>query len=201
MVDPVGPTTDPQGAAAVTPDRDHLPATCPTADIGRRAGQRQRGMPPERHLPHPLLRVAADRRPVRPRGVDAQSRRRHPQLPNATPTHVVAELLTLAVVDPDHRLPSVRRPSRPSAATASSRPPCSKSCSSTHGLVRRSQRVAQAAAITAATSGLSIERTRAIEPFGFCHYSPAPGCLVAAGLLLHRQPQRHRHGVPAHRYR
>ena len=36
--------------------------------------------------------------------------RRHPQLPNATPTHVVEDLLTLAVVDADDRLPPVRRP-------------------------------------------------------------------------------------------
>ena len=36
--------------------------------------------------------------------------RRHPQLPNATPTHVVEELLTLAVVIPTIGCRPVRRP-------------------------------------------------------------------------------------------
>ena len=48
-----------------------------------------------------------------------------------------------------------------------------------HGLGRRAQRVARAAAITAATTGLSTDAARDVEPFGFCHYSPAPGCQVA----------------------
>ena len=50
----------------------------------------------------------------------------------------------------------------------------------THGLGRRAQRVARAAAITAATTGLSTDAARDVEPFGFCHYSPAPGCQMAA---------------------
>jgi transposase InsO family protein len=49
-----------------------------------------------------------------------------------------------------------------------------------HGLGRRAQRVARAAAITAATTGLSTEAGGVAEPFGFCHYSPAPGYQVAA---------------------
>jgi transposase InsO family protein len=48
-----------------------------------------------------------------------------------------------------------------------------------HGLGRRAQRVARAAAITAATTGLSTEAAREGEPFGFCHYSPAPGHQLA----------------------
>ena len=48
-----------------------------------------------------------------------------------------------------------------------------------HGLGRRAQRVARAAAITAATTGLCTDAARDSQPFGFCHYSPAPGHLVA----------------------
>jgi hypothetical protein len=45
-------------------------------------------------------------------------------------------------------------------------------------LGRRSQRLARAAAITAATTGLITEATRDAEPFGFCLATGGPGELV-----------------------
>lgn len=104
--------------------------------------------------------------------------RRQPQQPNATPTHVVEELLTLAVVEPTigarqyaDRL--AERGYQISKTTV-------QKLLVSHGLGHRAQRVARAAAITAATTGLSTEAARTTEPLGFCHYSPAPGHLVAA---------------------
>ena len=104
--------------------------------------------------------------------------RRTPQLPNATPAHIVEDLLTLAVVEPTlgcrqyaDRLGE--RGYRIGKTTV-------QKLLVDHGLGRRAQRVARAAAITAATTGLTTEAGRDAEPFGFCHYSPAPGHLVAA---------------------
>jgi len=103
--------------------------------------------------------------------------RRRPQLPNATPTHVVEDLLTLAVIEPTlgcrqyaDRLGE--RGYRIGKTTV-------QKLLVDHGLGRRAQRVARAAAITAATTGLSTDAGRDTEPFGFCHYSPAPGHQVA----------------------
>ena len=103
--------------------------------------------------------------------------RRRPQLPDATPTHVVEDLLTLAVIHPTlgcrqyaDRLGE--RGYRIGKTTV-------QKLLVDHGLGRRAQRVARAAAITAATTGLSTDAARDTEPFGFCHYSPAPGHLVA----------------------
>ncbi len=102
--------------------------------------------------------------------------RRTPQLPNATPTHVVEELLTLAVIEPTigcrqyaDRL--AERGYQIGKTTVQKHLVA-------HGLGRRAQRVARAAAITAATTGLSTDAARDDEPFGFCHYSPQPGALV-----------------------
>ena len=102
--------------------------------------------------------------------------RRTPQLPNATPTHVVEELLTLAVVEPTigcrqyaDRL--AERGYQIGKTTVQKH-------LVDHGLGRRAQRVARAAAICAATTGLSTDAARDDEPFGFCHYSPQPGALV-----------------------
>ena len=47
-----------------------------------------------------------------------------------------------------------------------------------HGLGRRSQRVARAAAITASTTGLVTEAVKD-APLGFCHWAVVPGELVA----------------------
>lgn len=103
--------------------------------------------------------------------------RRRPQLANATPTHIVEDLLTLAVVAPTIgcRQYADRLAERGYVVGKTT----VQKLLIDHGLGRRAQRVARAAAITAATTGLSTDAARASEPFGFCHYSPAPGCQVA----------------------
>jgi transposase InsO family protein len=112
-------------------------------------------------------------------GLDAlmPKARRRPQLPNATPTHVVVELLSLAVTEPTlgcrqlaDRLAD--RGWRLSKTTA-------QKLLVDHGLGRRAQRVARAAAITAATTGLVTDAARDDEVFGFCHWAARPGDLVA----------------------
>ena len=104
--------------------------------------------------------------------------RRQPQLPNATPTHVVEELLTLAVIEPT--IGCRQYADRLAERGYDIGKTTVQKLLVTHGLGRRAQRVARAAAITAATTGLSTEAARDDEPFGFCHYSPTPGHLVAA---------------------
>ena len=47
-----------------------------------------------------------------------------------------------------------------------------------HGLGTRQRRLARAAAITAATTGLVTEVARDDEPYGFCLFGAAPGALV-----------------------
>ncbi|MGH9466453.1 MAG: DDE-type integrase/transposase/recombinase, partial [Terriglobales bacterium] len=102
--------------------------------------------------------------------------RRAPQMPGATPTHVVEELLTLAVLEPTIGC-------RQYADRLCDRGFCiAKSTVQkilvTHGLGRRSERLGRAAAITAATTGLMTEAARNDEPFGFCLASGGPGELV-----------------------
>jgi transposase InsO family protein len=103
--------------------------------------------------------------------------RRRPAEPNETPTHVVADLLTLAVVEPTlgcrqyaDRL--AERGYQVSKTTVQKH-------LVDHGLGRRHQRVARAAAVTAATTGLATEAAVEVEPGGFCHFAAAPGDLVA----------------------
>jgi transposase InsO family protein len=103
--------------------------------------------------------------------------RRAPQLPNATPTHVVEELLTLAVLEPT--LGCRQYADRLGGRGYEIGKTAVQKHLVDHGLGRRAQRVARAAAITAATTGLSTEAARDREPFGFCHYSPAPGHQLA----------------------
>lgn len=103
--------------------------------------------------------------------------RRRPQLPNATPTHIVEDLLTLAVTKPT--LGARRYADLLGERGFSIGKTAVQKLLNDHGLGRRQQRVARAAAITAATSGMSTDAAREAEPFGFCHYSPAPGRLVA----------------------
>jgi transposase InsO family protein len=103
--------------------------------------------------------------------------RRTPQLPNATPTHVVEDLLTLAVIEPT--LGCRQYADRLSERGYQIGKTTVQKLLVDHGLGRRAQRVARAAAIIAATTGLSTDAARDSEPFGFCHYSPAPGHLIA----------------------
>lgn len=112
-------------------------------------------------------------------GLDALTpkERRRPAEPNETPTHVVADLLTLAVVEPTlgcrqyaDRL--AERGYQVSKSTVQKH-------LVDHGLGRRNQRVARAAVVTAATTGLVTEHAVEAEPRGFCHFAAAPGDLVA----------------------
>jgi hypothetical protein len=103
--------------------------------------------------------------------------RRSPQLPNATPTHVVEELLTMAVVAPTIG-------ARQYADRLAERGwQVSKTTVQKHlvaaGLGTRSQRLARMAAIAAATTGLVTEAIADRDgPFGFCLATGGPGELV-----------------------
>jgi transposase InsO family protein len=103
--------------------------------------------------------------------------RRRPQQPNETPTWVVAELLGIAGVEPTIgcRQYADRLTDRGYRIGKTA----VQEILIDHGLGRRHQRVARAAALTAATTGLITDAAREDEPFGFCHYSPDPGGLVA----------------------
>lgn len=102
--------------------------------------------------------------------------RRRPQQPNATPTHVVAELLTLAVLEPTLgcRQYADRLAGRGYQLSKST----VQKHLVEHQLGRRAQRVSRAAAVAAA-SGLVIDPVERDGPFGFCHYATDPGQLLA----------------------
>jgi transposase InsO family protein len=102
--------------------------------------------------------------------------RRAPQMPSATPTHVVERLFTLAVLEPTIGCGHYAdRLGDQGFVIAKSDVPKHLV---DHGLGTRATRLARAAAITAATSGLLTEAARDDEPFGFCLASGGPGELV-----------------------
>jgi transposase InsO family protein len=103
--------------------------------------------------------------------------RRAPQMPNATPTWVLNELLTLATVEPTLgcRQYADRLSDRGHLIAKST----VQEILVRHGLGRRAQRVARMATITALSSGLVTEAATDDEPFGFCHWAARPGDLVA----------------------
>jgi transposase InsO family protein len=103
--------------------------------------------------------------------------RRKPQLHNATPTHVVNELLTLAVTEPTVGCRQLA--DRLSDGGFQIGKTTVQKLLVENGLGLRRQRLAKAAAIAAATTGLVTEVARADELFGFCHFAAAPGDLVA----------------------
>ena len=111
-------------------------------------------------------------------GLDAlmPKERRRPQMPEATPTHVVEALLTLAVIEPTIgcRQYADRLGDRGFSIAKST----VQKHLVAHGLGHGPQRLAKAAAITAATTGLLTEAARKDEPFGFCLASGGPGELV-----------------------
>jgi len=111
-------------------------------------------------------------------GLDAlmPKARRQPQMPEATPTHVIEELLTLAVVEPTIgcRQYADRLGERGFAIAKST----VQKHLVAHGLGKRAERLARAAAISAATTGLVTEAARKDGPFGFCLASGGPGELV-----------------------
>jgi hypothetical protein len=103
--------------------------------------------------------------------------RRRAQLPNATPTHVIEQLLTLAMLEPTlgarrlaDRLADAGWPLAASTAQKYLREA---------GLGTRRQRVARAALIAAAAGGLVTEPAREAEPMGFCHVAAGPAELVS----------------------
>jgi len=103
--------------------------------------------------------------------------RRRPQLPNATPTHVVHELLALAVAEPTLgcRQLADRLTDRGYIVGKTT----VQKLLVDHGLGRRSQRIARAAALAALVGGLVTEPVAEETLFGFCHWAARPGDLVA----------------------
>jgi hypothetical protein len=120
--------------------------------------------------------VAQPSRALWARGVDAQGA---PGAADADrdPTWVVNELLTLAVTEPtigcrqyaDRLADSGYQIAKSTVQDIPVR----------HGLGRRAQRVARAAAITALSTGLVTETAVEDDLFGFCHWAARPGDLVA----------------------
>jgi len=102
--------------------------------------------------------------------------RRSPQMPSATPTHVVERLLTLAVLEPT--IGCRQYADRLGDQGFSIAKSTVQKVLVTHGLGTRAQRLARAAAISALTTGLMTEAARDDEPFGFCLASGGPGELV-----------------------
>ena len=102
--------------------------------------------------------------------------RRAPQMPSATPTHVVERLLTLAVCEPTIgcRQYADRLGDQGFVMAKST----VQKVLVTHGLGTRARRLARAAAISAFTTGLLTEAACDNEPFGFCLASGGPGELV-----------------------
>jgi transposase InsO family protein len=111
-------------------------------------------------------------------GLDAlwPKERRKPQMPEATPTHVVERLLTLAVIEPT--IGCRQYADRLFEQGFSIAKSTVQRILSDHGLATRERRLARAAAITAHTTGLVTEAARTDEPFGFCLATGGPGELV-----------------------
>jgi transposase InsO family protein len=103
--------------------------------------------------------------------------RRRPQLPNATPTHVVEQLLTLAVLEPT--LGARRLADRLAEAGWPLAASTAQNYLHQAGLGTRRQRVARAALVAAAAGGLVTEAAREAQPMGFCHVSAGPAELVS----------------------
>jgi transposase InsO family protein len=103
--------------------------------------------------------------------------RREPQMPNATPTWVVNELLTIAVAEPTIgcRQYADRLADRGFVIGKTT----VQALLVRHGLGRRSQRVARAAALAALVAGPVTELAADDDLFGFCHWAARPGDLVA----------------------
>lgn len=105
--------------------------------------------------------------------------RRPPQMPNATPTHVIEVLLSWAINEPT--LGARGYADRLADAGFCIAKSTVQTHLNRHGLGRRAQRIARAAAINAAVSGMVTDAARDDDSsFGrFCHWAAAPGDLVA----------------------
>lgn len=102
--------------------------------------------------------------------------RRRPASPNETPTHVVAELMTLVVIEPT--IGCRQYADRLDELGYEISKTTVQKILVDHGLGRRRDRITRAAAI-ASLAGLITEPVAETEPFGFCHWAGAPGDLVA----------------------
>lgn len=104
--------------------------------------------------------------------------RRRPAQPNETPTHVVADLMAVVVIEPT--LGCRQYADRLAELGFQVGKTTVQRILNDHSLGRRRQRVARAAAI-AMLCGLVTEPVTeaATDPFGFCHWAGRPGDLVA----------------------
>lgn len=102
--------------------------------------------------------------------------RRRPQLANATPTHVLHELLAIAVAEPTIgcRQYADRLADRGYVVSKTT----VQKLLVNHDMGRRHQRVARAAALAALVNGLVAEPV-VEDIFGFCHWAAEPGDLIA----------------------
>jgi hypothetical protein len=106
--------------------------------------------------------------------------RRRPQEPE-TPTSVVAELLSIAAVEP--AIGCRQYADRLAHRSYGIGDTTVQKILVDHGLGHRHQRVARAA-IAAVTRGVLTEAACEDEPFGFCDYSPAPGGLITRWAIV-----------------
>jgi transposase InsO family protein len=176
VMDPVAPTTETEEPITVTPtdiiyrrrvrvlehaaESGNVAETCRTFGISRKTFYEWKHRA-ERYGLEALVPKA----------------RRSPQMPNATPTWVVNDLLTLAVAEPTIgcRQYADRLAERGYAIAKST----VQELLVRHGLGRRSQRVARAAALAALVGGPVTEAAAEDDLFGFCHWAARPGDLVA----------------------
>jgi len=175
-MDPVVPSTDPEEPITVTPDQIIAHRRRRLLELAEELGNvsaacRQLGVSRTRFYEWKRLAEAY--------GLDALTpkARRRPQLPNATPTHVTSELLSLAVIEPT--LGCRQYADRLADLGWSISKTTVQKVLVEHGLGRRVQRVGRAAAIAAATTGLVTEAGSDDRLFGFCHFAAYPGDLVA----------------------
>jgi transposase InsO family protein len=104
--------------------------------------------------------------------------RRRPQHEHETPTHVVADLLSVAVIEPT--LGCRQLADRLGELGYEVGKTTVQRILNDHGLGQRRQRIARAAALAALAGIITEPVTEAgPEPFGFCHWAGRPGDLVA----------------------
>jgi len=104
--------------------------------------------------------------------------RRRPQHDHETPTHVIADLMTIVVVEPTLGCRQLADRLADLGYTISKS--TVQRILVDHALGHRRQRVARAAALAALVGIITEPVTeQSAEPFGFCHFAAKPGDLVA----------------------
>jgi len=128
-------------------------------------------------------------------GLDALApkTRRKPRLENATPTHVVNELLGSWVLEP--RIGCRQLADRFGEQGSQIGKATVQKLLNPHGLGRRRQRLARAAAIAAQRTGLATDAVREDDSFGFCDFDGCARRPRRDGQLRHRQAERRRQGL------